>query len=66
MAQVFVKMANLVILSRGMNVLAEDFKFYSPGTRKFDRERYLRLTKTIDVAFSTFNVRPTDFTVSRV
>lgn len=61
-AQVFVKMANLVILSRGMNVLAEDFRFYSPGTAKLDRDRYLRLTKTIDVAFSTFNVRPTDFT----
>lgn len=27
--------------------------------------RFLRLTKTLDVAFSTFRVYPTDFTVRR-
>eukprot|EP00904_Undaria_pinnatifida_P013928 jgi/Undpi1/9666/HiC_scaffold_27.g12122.m1 len=60
-AHVFVKMANLVILSRGMNILSEDFKFYSPGTGRLDRERYLKLIKTMDVAFSTFRVYPSDF-----
>lgn len=63
-AQVFVKMANLVILSRGKDVLAEDFKFYSPGVKRIDRDAWLRVVKTLDVAFSSFTVFPTDFTVS--
>ncbi|CAN0075251.1 unnamed protein product [Sphacelaria rigidula] len=55
-------MANLVILSRGRNVLAEDFKFYSPGIKRVDRDTWLRLVKTLDVAFSSFNVFATSFT----
>eukprot|EP00903_Cladosiphon_okamuranus_P018672 g17186.t1 len=62
-AHIFVSLANLVLLSRGKNILAEDFKYYSPGTGRLDRDRFLRLTKTLDVAFSTFRVFPTDFTV---
>ncbi|CAN0193805.1 unnamed protein product [Ectocarpus sp. 12 AP-2014] len=62
-AHVFVSLANLVLLSRGKNVLAEDFKYYSPGTGRLDRDSFLRLTKTLDVAFSTFRVTPTDFVV---
>lgn len=56
-------LANLVILSRGRDVLAPDFKFYSPSTGRLDRDGFLRLTKTIDVAFSTFSKLPSDFTV---
>lgn len=63
-AHVFVKMANLVILSRGMNIFSDDFKYYSPGTGKLSRDGFLRLTKTLDVAFSSFRVEPTDFVVS--
>ncbi|CAM9762180.1 unnamed protein product, partial [Hapterophycus canaliculatus] len=60
-AHVFVNLANLVLLSRGMNILSKDFKYYSPGTGKLDRDSFLRLTKTLDVAFSNFRVLPTDF-----
>ncbi|CAM9703546.1 unnamed protein product [Pylaiella littoralis] len=60
-AHVFVNLANLVLLSRGKNILSEDFKYYSPGTGRLDRDSFLRLTKTLDVAFSNFRVRPTDF-----
>lgn len=38
-AHVFVNLANLVLLSRGKNILAEDFKYYSPGTGRLDRDR---------------------------
>lgn len=38
-AHVFVSLANLVLLSRGKNILAEDFKYYSPGTGRLDRDR---------------------------
>lgn len=64
LAHVFINLANLVILSRGRNILSEDFKYYSPETGKLDRDSFLRLTKTIDVGFSTFKINPIDFTVS--
>lgn len=63
LAHVFVSLAKLVILSRGRDILSGDFKFYSPGTGRLDRDAFLRVTKTIDVAFSSFKVYPTDFTV---
>lgn len=40
-AHVFVSLANLVLLSRGKNILSEDFKYYSPGTGKLDRDRFV-------------------------
>lgn len=39
----FVKMANLVLLSRGKNILSKDFKYYSPGTGRLDRDRFVEL-----------------------
>lgn len=42
-AHVFVNLANLVLLSRGKNILSEDFKYYSPGTGKLDRDRFVRV-----------------------
>lgn len=65
-AHVFVNLANIVVLSRGANILAEDFKYYSPATGRLDRDAFLRLTKTLDVAFSKFRVYPRDFVVSSV
>lgn len=41
-AHVFVNLANLVLLSRGKNILSEDFKYYSPGTGRLDRDRFVR------------------------
>ncbi|CAN0251079.1 unnamed protein product [Scytosiphon promiscuus] len=41
-AHVFVNLANLVLLSRGKNILSEDFKYYSPGTGRLDRDRFVQ------------------------
>ncbi len=45
-AHIFVNLANLVLLSRGKNILSEDFKYFSPGTGRLDRDRCVFLAST--------------------
>ncbi|CAM9473821.1 unnamed protein product [Discosporangium mesarthrocarpum] len=61
--RIFTKMANIVLLSRGLDVISPQFEYYSPSTGMLDRASYMALIKTLDVAFSSFSASPVDFKV---
>jgi hypothetical protein len=57
-------MAPLILLMRGENIIARDFKYYSPCTGELDKDAFLGLLRTTDRAFPTMKTFAGSFTVS--
>lgn len=58
-------MAPLILLMRGENIIARDFKYYSPCTGELDKDAFLGLLRTTDRAFPTMKTFAGSFTVSQ-
>jgi hypothetical protein len=63
-AKTFARMAPLILLMRGENIIARDFKYFSPCTGELDKDAFLGLLRTTDRAFPTMKTFAGSFTVS--
>mmetsp|Transcript_25601 Transcript_25601/g.33502 ORF Transcript_25601/g.33502 Transcript_25601/m.33502 type:complete len:354 (-) Transcript_25601:56-1117(-) len=57
------KMDNLVLLSRGPDILSDNFVYYSPSTGLLNKDQYLAYIKVIDDAFPAARLSPRSFKV---
>ena len=63
-ARSFTAMAPRAILSRGIDILTDDFVYYSTSTGTLNREEYLGLLSMLDLAFPDLRMTCKDFEVS--
>ncbi|KAG5191148.1 hypothetical protein JKP88DRAFT_11261 [Tribonema minus] len=62
-AKTFARMAPLILLMRGENIIADDFMYFSPCTGTLNKEEFLGLLRTTDRAFPSMASFPQSFTV---
>ena len=63
-AKTFTKMAPLILIMRGENIIADDFQYYSPCTGTLGKDEFLGLLRTTDCAFPTMKNFAGSFVVS--
>lgn len=63
-ARAMTSMAPRALLSRGIDILTEDFVYYSTSTGTLNREEYLGLLALLDPAFPDLRMQCKDFEVS--